>query len=262
MVFKVDHIGLAYNKKIVTTNINFEINEREIVTLIGANGSGKSTILKSLCRFIKPVSGKIYLFDKEISKIKAKDFAKKVAILSQVRENTVDYVVETLVSFGRYPHLKASQSLTQEDIKMIDWAMEKTGVEALRNRMLSSLSGGERQRVWIAMALAQNPEVLILDEPTTYLDVSYQIEVLELIKQINEQLGITIIMVLHDLNLAVRYSHRIIAIKNGSIYQQGSARNIMTKKLIKDVFDVEADILEDQTNQCPYFIPNKALEND
>lgn len=261
MVYKVENISLAYDKKVIAKNISFEINQGECLTFIGANGSGKSTILKALCRFIKPVSGKIKLFDKSLHQMKAKDIAKKVAILSQVKENNVDYGVETMVSFGRFPHLTGGQRLTQQDIQVVQWAMEKTGVTHLRHKMVSNLSGGERQRVWLAMALAQQPEVLILDEPTTYLDVAYQIEVLELIKQINEQLGITVIMVLHDLNLAVRYSHRIIAVKAGSIYQQGGAKAMMSKELIKDIFDVEGDILEDQRNHCPYFIPSKTIKS-
>lgn len=166
-------------------------------------------------------------------------------------------LVEALVSYGRFPHLRFGKSLSKEDKDIVEWAMEKTGVVSLRNRNVITLSGGERQRAWIAMALAQKTDILVLDEPTTYLDISYQMEVLELIKELNETLGISIVMVLHDLNQAIRYSDRIYVLKDGLVFDHGDPCEILNKEILKDVFNIEADIYEDLQNNCPYIIPNK-----
>jgi iron complex transport system ATP-binding protein len=164
-----------------------------------------------------------------------------------------------LVSYGRFPHLGFRKKLGKIDNEIIQWAMEKTGVFSLRDRNVMTLSGGERQRAWISMALAQKPKILILDEPTTYLDISYQMEVLELVKELNETLGITVIMVLHDLNQAARYSDKIYVLMNGKVCKCGHPEKIMNSELIRDVFRIDASIYEDKINNCPYFIPNKII---
>jgi len=257
MFLKTEGLYLNYGKKQVVKNANIEIDNGEIVTLIGPNGSGKSTILKAISRYIKPSKGRILLDNIDIHKIDTKKVAKKIAVLPQIRNVPGDFTVEALVSYGRYPHLKFGNRLKQEDHKIIDWAISKTKIVDLKHRTVNTLSGGERQRAWIAMALAQKPEILVLDEPTTFLDISYQLETLELIKELNSTLGITIIMVLHDLNQAIRYSHKIYTIKDGEIYKYGSSKSVITKDLLNNVFGIDADIYEDLTNKCPYFIPQR-----
>ena len=257
MVLKTEGLYLSYGKKEIVKNLNIEINSGEIVTIIGPNGSGKSTVLKALSRCLKPSKGRILLGEEDIHKIDTKKVAKKVAVLPQIRNVPGDFTVEALVSYGRYPHLRFGNRLKQEDYQIIDWAINKTRMAELKHRTVNTLSGGERQRAWIAMALAQKPEILILDEPTTFLDISYQLETLELVKELNKTLGLTIIMVLHDLNQAIRYSHKIYTIKDGEIYNYGSSKSVINKDLLNDVFGIDADVYEDSTNKCPYFIPQK-----
>lgn len=257
MAIETKNLQVKYGDKLILKNVNFKVDRGEIVTIIGPNGSGKSTLIKALSRYIKAYSGKVYLNEKDIYTIPTKEIAKEMAILPQVKHVSADITVENLVSYGRYPHLKFGKRLDKNHKEIITWAIEKTGLSKLKNRYIGTLSGGERQRAWIAMALAQKPNILILDEPTTYLDISYQLEVLELVKELNESLKITVIMVLHDLNQAARYSDKIYVLKSGESCQYGRPDRILEKKLLKDVFRIEAHIYEDKVNNCPYFIPHK-----
>jgi iron complex transport system ATP-binding protein len=257
MDIRGNNIVVNYDDKIVLKGVSMEVNKGEIVTVIGPNGSGKSTLIKAICRSIKIDKGEIALEGRNIHSIPTKDIAKKLAVLPQIKTVSNDMLVEALVSYGRFPHLRFGKSLSKEDKDIVEWAMEKTGVVSLRNRNVITLSGGERQRAWIAMALAQKTDILVLDEPTTYLDISYQMEVLELVKELNETLGISIVMVLHDLNQAVRYSDRIYVLKDGEVFDHGDPCEILNKEILKDVFNIEADIYEDLQNNCPYIIPNK-----
>ncbi len=254
MSVRVEGLHVKYGDKEILKDINFSVNQGEIVSIIGPNGSGKSTLLKALSRCLKPYKGVIYLDSRDIYSIHTKKVAQKLAILPQVKNVSADVTVENLVSYGRYPHLGFRKRLLKHDKEIVDWAIEKTGLQSLRKRFVATLSGGERQRAWIAMSVAQKPKTLLLDEPTTYLDISYQMEVLELIKELNESLGITVIMVLHDLNHAARYSDSIFVIKNGLLSTQGSPHNVLNCKTLKDVFRVNADIYQDNVNGCPYFI--------
>lgn len=257
MILQAKNIYISYEKKEVIKNVSLEVRKGEIVTIIGPNGSGKSTILKALSRTLKIKKGEILLENKNISEMNTKNIAKKLAILPQSRHVPSDFTVEALVGYGRYPHLGFGHKLQKQDYEIIDWAIEKTDISALRHRYVRTLSGGERQRTWIAMALAQKPEILLLDEPTTFLDISYQLETLELIKELNEQLGLTIVMVLHDLNQAVRYSHRIYALKEGSIYSHGESKKLLSEEFLREVFRIHGDILLDEKNDCHYLIPQK-----
>lgn len=260
MILNTRNVCLSYGKSEIVKDLNISISKGEIVTIIGPNGSGKSTILKSLSRYLKPTKGKIYLDGDDIHKLDTKKIAKMMAILPQVRNIPDDFTVETLVSYGRFPHLNFGQRLSKNDYKIIEWALEKTHMQDLKNRNLEALSGGERQRAWIAMALAQKPEILLLDEPTTFLDISYQLEILELVKELNEDLGLTIVMVLHDLNQAARYSHKIYAIKKGCVVDYGKPDDLISQEFLRDVFRIEADIFEDSSNQCPHFIPKSVTK--
>lgn len=257
-ILKANNLEIAYDDKVIVKSLNLEIKKGEIVSIIGPNGCGKSTTLKALCRCKSISSGSIELYGKKIDTINTKEIAKKIAILPQMRNVPGDITVKSLVSLGRYPHLGFRGKLKKQDMEIIKLAMEKTNITSMENRKIRDLSGGESQRAWIAMTLAQNTEILILDEPTTYLDISHQLEVLELVKELNKTLGLTIIMVLHDLNLAVRYSHKIIAMKNGKVVSEGIPSEILTEDLIHDIFGISSRVTYDKDNNCPYFIALKA----
>ncbi|MDD2481521.1 MAG: ABC transporter ATP-binding protein [Lutispora sp.] len=252
-------IHVKYGQKEVLKSIEFKISDGEITTIIGPNGSGKSTMIKVLSRCLNPCKGSVYLDGENLKNIATKKIAEKIAILPQIRNLSSDIIVEELVSHGRYPHLGFKQRLRTEDKEIVEWAMEKTGLIDFKNREVATLSGGERQRAWMAMTLAQRPKILILDEPTTFLDISYQLEVLELIKELNKSLGLTVIMVLHDLNQAARYSDNIYVLDNGSICEWGTPNEILRSDLIKRVFKIQSHIYEDDINQCLYFIPEKRV---
>lgn len=259
MTILAKDLNIFYGEKPIVKDVNFKVNKGEIVTIIGPNGSGKSTLVKALSRCIKMESGEIFLNGKDIYNFPSKEVAKEMAVLPQVKNVTDDITVEELVSYGRYPHLKFGKRLGKEDRKIIKWAIEKTGLKKFKDRKVVTLSGGEGQRAWIAMALAQEPNILILDEPTTYLDISYQMEVLELIKELNESLGITVIMVLHDLNQASRYSDNIYVLRDGQIIKEGKPEEVINSKILKNIFRIKAHIYQDDINDCPYFIAHKIV---
>lgn len=259
MDLKVENIDVNYGDKKIIKNISFHVNSGEVATIIGPNGSGKSTLLKAVSRCLKPAKGNVYLDEININEIETKNIAQMLAVLPQVKNVSSDISVEELVSYGRYPHLKFGKRLGKEDREIIDWTLEKTGLIGLRERYVITLSGGERQRAWVAMSLAQKPKILLLDEPTTFLDISYQLEILELVKELNETLGLTVVMVLHDLNQAARYSDKILVINKGQLTTLGDPCTVINKDLLKDVFNIDADIYDDNINKCPYFIPKKTI---
>lgn len=226
-------------------DVSTSISKGKVTTIIGPNGCGKSTLLSVLSRSNMPKSGTTSLENRDLVMFKPKEFAKKLAIVYQQNEVPKDLTIEKLVSFGRLPHKTLLQRNQDEDQKAIDWALSVTNLTDKRHKDLEALSGGERQRVWIAMALAQQSEILCLDEPTTYLDIYYQIELLELVKSLNEDYGLTIVMVLHDINQAIRYSDEIIMMKNGRIIAEGPPREVITKDVIKEVYGVNAVFKED-----------------
>lgn len=255
MYFGFQNISVDYGKKRVLSGFRADIPKGKIITIIGQNGCGKSTLLKTVSKAVSPKEGSVIFCDKRLGEYAPKKLAQRIAYLSQVHESPPDIDVRTLVSYGRYPYSRFGRGMTVADAEVIDRALSLTGLTELQGRILSTLSGGERQRAWIAMTIAQEPEILILDEPTTYLDVSYQVEVLELVKKLNEELGITIIMVLHDLNLAARYSDLLIAIKQGELYACGKPSEIVNEKYLKELFEIEASVYTDSIHGCPYFIP-------
>ena len=257
MYFGFQNIYASYGKKEILRGLTLNIPRGKIVTLIGQNGCGKSTLLKTVSKAVTPKSGEVVYLDKKLSSYPPKQLAQKIAYLSQVHESPPDIDVRTLVSYGRFPYSRFGRGLTSEDGEIIDRALALTGLTHLRDRILATLSGGERQRAWIAMTIAQEPEILILDEPTTYLDVSYQIEVLELVQRLNRELGITIVMVLHDINLAARYSDYLVAIRGGVLFTEGTPEEIVTAENLRSIFEIEAAVYRDPIHGCPYFIPQR-----
>jgi len=257
MYLEFKNLKISYEKHNVIKDFNLNINKGEIISIIGKNGTGKSTILKSIIKILKIEEGQINLEKKNIKDYKLKELAKKIAFMSQQKRTYSSLKVKTLVSYGRYPHLKFGKFLSNHDKDIIDDSLKKTGIFHLKDKYVTKLSGGELQRAWIAMAICQEPEILILDEPTTYLDIAYQIELLELIKELNQKLKMTIIMVLHDINLASRYSNKIYALKNKKIHAGGEVLEVINLKTLKEVFDINGKIYYDQENKCPFFIPQK-----
>lgn len=236
---------IGYDKKIIVQNLTIGIPDGEITTIIGSNGCGKSTLLKAMTRIIPYQQGHVLLDGAEIYKKPTKELARDLAILPQTQDSAVGLSVEELVSYGRFPHQTGFGNLTKEDKRVIEWAMEATNTYQFKNLYVDELSGGQKQRVWIAMALAQNTPIIFLDEPTTYLDMAHQLEVLELLQKLNEQENRTIVMVLHDLNHAARFSHHMIALEGGSLVKAGPPSEVMTPDVLRKVFHIDAVIGQD-----------------
>ncbi|HYE10279.1 MAG TPA: ABC transporter ATP-binding protein [Patescibacteria group bacterium] len=248
MNISTSNLTLGYGDFIVLKDINVTIPKNKVTILVGSNGCGKSTLLKTMARLLKPMSGKVVLGDMDIFQKPSKEIAKELAILTQSPDAPPDLTVFNLVKQGRYPYQSWFSQWSKEDENIVEYALEKTGLSDIRDKKLSELSGGQKQRVWIAMTLAQQTEIILLDEPTNHLDIKYKIEVLDLLKHLNQHENRTIVVVLHDINLACRYADHIIAIKDGKVYAEGDPRAIVTEKLINDVFDINAKIIE-----CPLF---------
>ncbi|HBM74104.1 MAG TPA: iron ABC transporter ATP-binding protein [Clostridiaceae bacterium] len=247
------HISFK-NKKIID-GLDLKFLQGKITSIIGPNGSGKTTILRAICRNVKLKQGTITLNGRDVFSYSAKAFAREVAFLSQNHECPEDIAVEELVRYGRYAHKSLWKGNTKEDNSAVKWALEMTGMTDFADRSMGTLSGGEKQRAWISMALAQKPKLLVLDEPTTYLDICYQLEVLELIKRLNRDQGITVIMVLHDINQAARFSDEIVIIKNGKVFTSGSPYDVLNTGNLRKVFGVETDINYDSSGGNPVFYP-------
>lgn len=251
---RCEDLTLGYETKKVVTNLKMEIPRGKIISIIGPNGSGKSTILRSFSKLLNPLSGQIYLESKNLSNIDNKILAKRVAMLLQKNTCPRDLKVKDLIYYGRLPHKKWYELRNSEDDEIVEFAIKKTGTSSMVDKSISQLSGGESQRVWLAMAIAQNPEIMLLDEPTTYLDIGYQLELLELVKSLNKDMETTIIMVLHDLNQAAKYSDMIYILKDGKIYDCGKPENVINKKMLLEVYNVEGKIFHDEEGK-PIVIP-------
>lgn len=250
-----EQVDIAYDDRLIVSNLNLSIPDAKITALVGANGSGKSTILKSLARIMKIKGGQVYLDGKSIHQRTTKEVAKELAILPQNPTAPEGLTVSELVSYGRFPHQKGFGSLTKEDKETISWAIEVTGMMPFADRPVDQLSGGQRQRAWIAMALAQQTDILFLDEPTTFLDMAHQLEVLKLLQKLNREEGRTIIMVVHDLNHATHYAHHMVAIVQGKVVSEGTPEEVVTAPVLREVFGIEADIVKDPRTGVPLCIP-------
>ncbi|AGM99542.1 ABC transporter ATP-binding protein [Streptococcus iniae] len=243
MCLSLENVSFSYDDLCVLENINVEFQQGQITTILGANGCGKSTLLALLSRQLSPQKGQIFLQETALKQIHFKKFAKQVAVVYQKHQFIDDMIVYDMVALGRLPHQGFFQRDKSLDHETIAWALKLTDLEDLAYRELQELSGGERQRVFIAMALAQKTPVLLLDEPTTYLDIKYQIDVLRLIQKINQELGITIIMVLHDINHALAVSDKIVGLKDGKLYAQGTVDQVVDEAFIEAVFGLSLPMI-------------------
>ncbi|MFL6561360.1 MAG: ABC transporter ATP-binding protein [Bacillus sp. (in: firmicutes)] len=257
-----ENLQIGYGDKTIVENLNLHINKGEITTIIGANGCGKSTILKTLARVHAAKSGIVYLDGKMIHKVPTKEIAKKMAVLPQSPEAPNGLTVYELISFGRSPHQSGFGRLTDNDRQMIEWALEVTGLSLFADHPVDALSGGQRQRAWIAMAIAQETDLLLLDEPTTYLDMAHQLEILQLLEKLNKEQSRTIVMVIHDLNHASRFSHHMVALRSGNIVKEGSAEEVMTPDVLKTVFQIDAEIVKDPRTNKPVCLCYDLIQKD
>ncbi|MGL6345126.1 MAG: ABC transporter ATP-binding protein [Waterburya sp.] len=258
--FIVNHLEtkqltLAYEGAPVVRNLDLGIPAGKITVLVGANGCGKSTLLRGLARLLKPKSGMVYLDGKDIVQLKSKTVAQKLGMLTQSPIAPEGLTVRDLVAMGRYPYQNWLQQWSKEDELKLAEALEITAMSQLGDRALDKLSGGQRQRAWIAMILAQDTDILLLDEPTTFLDLSHQVELLDLLQELHESRGKTIVMVLHDLNLACRYADYLVAVQQGKVYAMGTPKQVMTESMVQEVFNLECRIVPDPVADTPMCIP-------
>jgi len=235
-------------------DVTLSVGKGRITTIIGPNGSGKSTLLGIMARHYLPQSGGAALDGKAIAQYTPRELARKLAIVHQQNEAPADMTVEKLIAFGRLPHRKMWLPGTEEDEAAVAWALEQTDLSGERTKRVSEMSGGERQRVWIAMALAQRTPILLLDEPTTFLDMYHQFELLELIRRLNREHGLTIVMVLHDLNQAIRYSDDLLVMKEGKLVLQGHPQSVVTERSVKEIYGIDVVIRSDDRTGM-YMVP-------
>lgn len=257
-----DQLKVGYGERTIVNGLTLEIPDQQISIIIGPNGCGKSTLLKSMSRIIPHQSGSIFLDGSSISKEDTKTLARKMAILPQTPESAAGLTVGELVSYGRFPYQKGFGRLTKKDIDVIDWALEVTGTASYKYEPVDSLSGGQRQRVWIALALAQETEMIFLDEPTTYLDMAHQLEILELLQKLNKEQDRTIVMVLHDLNHAARFADHLVALKAGSIVKTGTSEDVINKEVLRKVFNIDVEIGKDPRTNKPICITYNLLKGE
>ena len=250
-----DQLTLGYGKKVVADNLSVAIPDGHFTAIIGPNGCGKSTLLRTLSRLMTPSHGHVYLDGEQIQRFNSKEVARRIGLLAQNATTPGDITVQELVSRGRYPHQPLFTRWRQEDDRAVQRAMEATGVADLALQSVDTLSGGQRQRAWIAMVLAQETAIMLLDEPTTWLDISYQIDVLELLSELNREQGYTLAAVLHDLNQACRYATHLIALRDGKIVAQGAPKEIVTAELIEAVYGLRCMIIDDPVAHTPLVVP-------
>jgi ABC-type cobalamin/Fe3+-siderophores transport system ATPase subunit len=255
MKLTADDLVLGYGANEIVHHVSMAIPEGEISVLIGPNGSGKSTLLRAMARLLRPSCGQVILDGHSIQTMTAKEVARKLAILPQQSTAPEAITVENLVWYGRHPYRRAIKPPTQADRDAVDWAIAATGLAKLRHANVDQLSGGQRQRAWISLALAQGTDILVLDEPTTFLDLSHQLEVLELCAELNREQGKTVVMVLHDVNLAAEFSHHLFVIKDGLLHTMGTPEQVLTPELMRTVFEVECQVTPHPVTGSPMCIP-------
>ena len=252
---RTESVTVGYGEDPVVHDLSLDIADGKVTTIIGPNGCGKSTLLRTMARLLKPMSGRVLLDGEPVHGLATKDVACKMALLPQSPIAPEGLVVRDLVGRGRHPHQRWFRQWSPEDETVVEAALELTDTAHLRDRALDQLSGGQRQRAWIAMTLAQDTDLLLLDEPTTYLDLSHQVEVLDLVTRLNRERGRTVVMVLHDLNLAARFSDVIVVMKDGAIVAQGTPSEVFTPELLASTFGLAADVMACPRTGLPIVVP-------
>ena len=247
----VRNLSVSYEDNNIIEDMDLSIPKGMITIIIGSNGCGKSTLLKTIARINKPKNGDIFINNKNIKKIKEKDIAKEVAFLPQGPVCPSGLTVRELVAYGRFPHQKLIGGLNSHDKEIIDWAINETGLSDFKDREVENLSGGQRQRAWIAMTLAQETDIIMLDEPTTYLDMSYQLEVLEVLEKLNKEKNITVVIVLHELNNACRFANNIVGLKKGKIICEGKPIDVINKSTLKEIYGINATLTKSENGEYP-----------
>ncbi|WP_230874903.1 ABC transporter ATP-binding protein [Lysinibacillus cavernae] len=255
-VLEAQNLNVSYGENLILEDLNLQIPKGKITVLVGANGCGKSTLLRTFARLQKPKSGEIFLEDDKIEAISTKEVAKRLAILPQGPVAPEGLTVQQLIKQGRYPHQSWLKQWSTEDEKIVNNALEVTQMLEFADRPVDALSGGQRQRVWIAMTLAQKTDLILLDEPTTYLDMAHQVEILDLLFDLNVNEGRTVVMVLHDLNLACRYAHHIVAVRDKQVYAQGKPEEVVTAEMVQAVFRMDCTIINDPLFGTPLCVPH------
>lgn len=250
-----EHLTLSYGKKVIAEDLTVAIPDGHFTAIIGPNGCGKSTLLRTLSRLMTPQQGHVWLDGEQIQRFASKDVARRIGLLAQNATTPGDITVQELVARGRYPHQPLFSRWRKEDEDAVNRAMQATGVVELANQSVDTLSGGQRQRAWIAMVLAQETAIMLLDEPTTWLDISHQIDLLELLSELNREKGYTLAAVLHDLNQACRYATHLIALREGKIVAQGAPRDIVTAELIERLYGMRCMIIDDPVAGTPLVVP-------
>ncbi|MEU5798220.1 ABC transporter ATP-binding protein [Streptomyces sp. SUK 48] len=250
-----DHVTLAYDQRVIAEQLSVEIPDHSFTVIVGPNACGKSTLLRALSRMLKPSQGKVLLDGQAIGSLPAKQVARTLGLLPQSAVAPDGITVADLVGRGRYPHQGLLRQWSTEDERVVQESMRQTGVAELAERYVDELSGGQRQRVWIAMALAQQTPLLLLDEPTTYLDIQHQIDVLDLCAELHEAQGRTLVAVLHDLNHAARYATHLIALRGGEVIAEGAPNDIVTAELVERVFGLKCQVIEDPETGTPLVVP-------
>ncbi|MCK8826555.1 heme ABC transporter ATP-binding protein [Natroniella acetigena] len=266
---KVDKLSYKYNELTkILKGVSFAIEQGEFIALIGPNGSGKSTLLKNINSILKPDQGKVYLDELDLQKLAKKEMAKRLAVVPQNTTINFDFTVEEIVLMGRAPYLSRFKGESSQDYQIVREAMELTNTTQFADRRINQLSGGERQRVILARALAQQPEVLLLDEPTSNLDINYQLEMMELLRKLNREQELTILIVIHDLNLASQYCDKLLLLNQGQIYGFGTPEEIITAENIEEVYGSKVIIRRNYPSNRPYvtlvdncYLPNQQLDH-
>lgn len=260
--FQVEHLVAGYENKTVIQDVSLVLPSSKISVIIGSNGCGKSTLLKTMARLIKPSSGAITIDGKPLAKIASKPLARIVGMLPQSPIVPEGISVADLVGRGRFPHQSLFGSWSKKDYEAVAEAMEIMKITEFANHHIDELSGGQRQRVWIAMALAQQTDILFLDEPTTFLDITYQVEILDLLTDLNRKHGTTIVMVLHDINLSARYADHIFALHSGKLVAEGMPDKVITSTLVKDIFGLDCAVIKDPVAGSPMIVPKGRYHTD
>lgn len=259
-ILSVKNLKVGYKNNLILNGINLNIERGKIYSIIGPNGCGKTTLIRAMSRNLRPDSGEVLLDNNNIFKTNTKLIARKMAVLGQSNTGMSDITVKALVQYGRYAHKKWWTGTDADDIQIVDWAIERTGMTYLQDRKINALSGGELQRAWIAMAIAQKPEIMLLDEPTTYLDIAHQLEIMELVSKLNKEDGITVVMVLHDMNHAARFSDELIVLQNKKIRTIGKPWDLIKNGELETVFKVDAEVLADNEDGTPIFYAKRVKE--